>query len=143
MADKYDTFFVGANVLAIRDNKLLLGKRKDIEGDGKWALPGGHLEHNENILSAAARELEEETGLISQAYTFVGVVNNPERGNSKHYIQFGFRADGVQGEAELREPERCHEWQWFDLDNLPEVVFTKENHLILADCWTTKIPLIR
>lgn len=59
-----DTFLVGINVLVIRGNKILLGKRKNKvgDGDGTWGLPGGYFEHNENMQQAAARELLEETG---------------------------------------------------------------------------------
>lgn len=129
MTDTYDAFYVGANVLVVREGKLLMGKRKNIAGDGTWALPGGHLEHGESIAAAAARELEEETGLVARNLTFVGLVNNP-KDKGKHYIQLGFRADGVTGEPELREPDRCSEWRWFPLDDLPEITFGGHDRLI-------------
>jgi len=128
--DNYDTFYVGANVLAVRDGKLLLGKRRNVFGDGTWALPGGHLESGESMVAAAARELEEETGLTADSYEFVSLVNNPRKERGKHYIQLGFRAEGIKGEPELREPDRCYEWKWFDLDNLPQPIFSGHDKLI-------------
>jgi 8-oxo-dGTP diphosphatase len=33
---------VGVGVCIVKDNKVLLGKRKNSHGDGTWAFPGGH-----------------------------------------------------------------------------------------------------
>lgn len=53
---------------------LLLVKRGD--GNG-WALPGGMLDPDETPRTAAARELEEETGLVVDAAAFTSL---PARG---------------------------------------------------------------
>lgn len=49
---------------------ILLIKRENVPCVGEWALPGGHLEQNETWQECAARELEEETGLIIPAEWF-------------------------------------------------------------------------
>lgn len=117
----YDSFKVGANVFVVRDKKLLLGLRKNVFGDGFWGLPGGHLEMNEAMTDAAARELEEETGLSAEKFTFTNLVNDHQR--EGHHIQIGFIAENVKGEPEIKEPDRCEKWQWFPLDELPENLF--------------------
>lgn len=43
------------------DGRVLFGKRRD---DGRWTLPGGHLEPGEPPIAGAARELAEETGIV-------------------------------------------------------------------------------
>ena len=106
----------------MRDNKLLLGKRKGAFGGGEWGLPGGHLEQNERFENAAERELLEETGLKAVKFIFQNIVNQPR--GYEHYIQISFLAEGVEGEPQLLEPDECELWQWFDLDNLPENVFS-------------------
>ncbi len=57
---------------------------------GKWNVPSGHLEENEDILSGAIREVREETGLDVELSSLIGVYNNQfENSNS---IQFVFLA---------------------------------------------------
>jgi len=54
---------VGVGIIVIKDNKVLLGKRKNSHGEGSWCFPGGHLEFNESLENCAKREVLEETGI--------------------------------------------------------------------------------
>lgn len=123
MADVYQTFYIGVNNLVVRNGQLLLGKRKNVYGEGTWGLCGGHLETGEDMESTAARELMEETGLKAERYLFSNLVNNNGNKSGKHYLQVGFIAEGVVGEPSLKEPDRCEEWKWFDLNDLPKNIF--------------------
>lgn len=116
-----DKFFVGVNALIIRDNKILLGKRKNCFGAGEYGLPGGHLENNEKINEALSREILEETGIMCKSATFSNIVNCP--GTHGHYLQIGFVINDFEGELKLMEPEKCEGWEWFDFDNLPQNIF--------------------
>ena len=118
-------FPVGINVLVVRDNKLLLGKRKNSYGAGTWALPGGHLEQDEKMTEAAARELMEETGLTAVSFDFVNLFDD-KRDDSVHYLQIGFVANDVKGDPSVKEPDVCEEWQWFDTTDLPENIFPSQ-----------------
>lgn len=128
MSESYDTFYVGVNVLVVRDNKLLLGKRKNVFGDGTWGLPGGHLENKESMKAAGIRELDEETGMSVTDLEFVGLANTPE--GRAHHIQICFLAKDATGEPELREPEQCSGWDWFPLNKLPDNVLPNHAGLI-------------
>jgi len=114
---------IGVGILVIRDEKVLLGKRKTSHGNGTWAPPGGHLEFGESPQECAARELMEETGMTAARY-FVGPYTNDlfEQDN-KHYITLYMIADGAQGNPGLMEPDKCFEWGWFSFDELPEPQF--------------------
>ena len=103
------TFYIGVNDLVIRSNKILLGKRKGVFGDGEYGLPGGHLEFHENMEKAVARELFEETGMIADSFTFSNIFNNPL--GEKHYLQIGFIANNPQGEPINKELEKCYGWE--------------------------------
>jgi 8-oxo-dGTP diphosphatase len=45
-----------------RGSKILLVQVRNLEGNIVWTFPKGHLEKGETWLSAALREVEEETG---------------------------------------------------------------------------------
>ena len=54
---------LGVAVFVIDDGRLLLGRRGKDPNRGKWVIPGGGIKWGETWLSAARRELLEETDL--------------------------------------------------------------------------------
>jgi 8-oxo-dGTP diphosphatase len=62
---KTATITVDLVVLTVREDQLmvLVIQRGSPPYQGKWALPGGFVEEDEDLIDAAARELEEETGI--------------------------------------------------------------------------------
>ncbi len=113
-------FPIGVNVLVVKDGKLLLGRRKNTSGEGDWGLPGGHLEKDEKMEDGARRELREETGLEADL-KFTNLANG--RNIEPQYLHVSFLAENVRGEPQLMEPEKCSEWQWFDMNDLPKNIF--------------------
>lgn len=71
---------VGASVIVENaQGEVLLQKRAD---NHLWGYAGGSVELDENVETAARRELLEETGLIAGEMTLFGVFSGPEF----HYI---------------------------------------------------------
>ena len=54
---------VGATVVVLKDNKILLNLRSDTK---TWGIPGGAAELGETLEETAARELKEETDLTAE-----------------------------------------------------------------------------
>ena len=80
---------VGVGALIICDGKLLLEKRKNEPGKGKWSIPGGLVELGESVQQTVIREVKEETGLDVESPEHVDVVDNvdrDERGGIKYHF---------------------------------------------------------
>ena len=121
---------VGVAVVIIRDGKILLGERIGSHGANTWATPGGHLEMGEEIAACAIRETLEETGLKVSDVSQLGFSNDVFNPLNKHYVTLYVMANGVEGEPEIMEPNKCLGWQWFALDELPKPLFLSlENFL--------------
>jgi len=124
MAIEQNIYVTVDAVVFTANRKVLLIKRGHEPDVGKWALPGGFVEDDEELHEAAARELVEETGLainpdaFKQAAT-IGTVGRNTR----------FRTVTVVHVAHLEQQmpviggDDAAEAQWFSLDNLPELAF--------------------
>jgi 8-oxo-dGTP diphosphatase len=62
--NRFNNVIFGQKAFIIKDNKVLIIKRKavDIFG-GMWDVPGGKLEDEETLFKGISREIKEETGL--------------------------------------------------------------------------------
>ena len=58
------------------DRFLLCRRKSRTIGDGAWCLPSGYVEFAEDFLSAARREVREETGLAIEVTGILSVVSN-------------------------------------------------------------------
>lgn len=59
---------------------------------GHRALPGGHVEPDEETTTAAHRELWEETGISLGSLAYVGVYAAPHRDPRGRYVSFAYTA---------------------------------------------------
>ena len=113
--------------------KVLLVKRGHEPYKGRWAVPGGFIEIDEELEDSAARELEEETGLrgiaLEQLHTF-GTIGRDPRGRMITIVFMGFI---TEGQDKIKAGDDAAEAQWFDIDQLPEnMAFDHSDVLKLA-----------
>lgn len=91
MTKTYNAILV-ATVTLIDNGKILLVKRKNTGFmDGYYATPGGHVDPEETIKTAAVRELKEETDLdVKEEDLELFHVLQDENIAPKNYISFRF-----------------------------------------------------
>ncbi len=121
---------IGVAAIVIKDNKVLLGKRKKAHGAGTWAFPGGHLEYKESIEACAKREVFEETGIHIKNIRCGTFTNDIFPKDQKHYVTLFVISEYDTGVLELKEPEKCEKWDWFHWNELPEPKFLPLENLL-------------
>jgi len=114
---------VGVGVFIVKNNQVLLGKRKGSHGEGTWAIPGGHLEYGEGVEGCAEREVKEEMGIDIDIKNTINYTNNVFSKEKKHYITLYVYAE-TTGTPMIMEPDKCTEIGWFDWNHLPEPLFS-------------------
>lgn len=122
---------VGIGVMIIKDNLVLIGKRKNVKlGKGTWGFPGGHLEYRESFEDAAKREVFEETGVKVKNIRFASATNDLWKKQNKHYITIYMTCDYASGKVENKEKVKCEGWKWVLWKNLPTPLFLPIQNLL-------------
>ena len=118
----------GVVVLLEKDGEVLLGKRVGSYGEGKWGLPQGFIEIDEDFLAAAIREVKEETDLDVEIRSIINVVSN-FLSPKLHTLAIVLLAGVVAGEPNAGDDLEILEW--FPLSGpLPEMAFEADEHII-------------
>ncbi|MBU4216956.1 NUDIX domain-containing protein [Candidatus Parcubacteria bacterium] len=132
---------VGVGVL-IQNSKgeVLLGLRQGAHGEGEWSFPGGHLEFGETIFETAKREVKEEVDLDVSEFELISVADELRYiiTDNKHYLNIGIKAVYNGGDPKLMEPDKCKEWRWVSLNDLPKRLF-KGTELVIRNFKDGKI----
>jgi 8-oxo-dGTP diphosphatase len=110
--------------------KLLLVNRKNEPFKGRWALPGGFVDIDEELEDAAARELAEETGLtgvpLEQIHT-AGKVGRDPRGR---VITVVFMGVASKPQRKIRAGDDAAKVRWFNIENLPKDLAFDHNETV-------------
>ena len=119
----------GVVVMIERDDRVLLGLRGETSNQrGKWCFPGGFVEHGEDFLSAAIREVKEETNLDVEILSIISVISN-FFAPSLHTLVVNLFGRVMGGAA--RAGDDLVDIDWFPLTGpLPELAFEAEAHII-------------
>lgn len=88
---------LAVDVIIRTPDGVVLIKRKNEPYKGKWAIPGGFVRYGERVEDAAAREVNEETGLRVKLGKLVGVYSDPKRDPRGHVVSVCFSAERAGG----------------------------------------------
>lgn len=115
------------------DRFVLLVRRRYEPFADWWALPGGYVRTNETAAGAAARGLEDATGVeVAEEYVVpVGVWDDPDRDPSGRVVTVVYRQHiGVCLDAEGRGD--AAEARWWRVTDLPSLAFDHAEILDVA-----------
>ena len=131
-----------AHVFLIRSGSILLLRRCNTGfEDGKYGLPGGHIEEQETVRQTAVRECREEIGIeIEESdLSVIGVSHytSPDGDGIDVFLCADRWANGPRVVAE------CDELRWCQIGSLPEetIPFIRRatNHHLSAGHWFDEI----
>lgn len=106
------------DIIVHHENRIILIHRK--HPPHGWALPGGFVDEGEKVEHAAIREAKEETGLDVTLQDLLYVYSDPKRDTRQHTMSVVFTATA---EGEAAAADDADDLAYFDLDNLPKLVF--------------------
>ena len=122
-------------VVLNKDNKVFVAKRID-NPKNFWQMPQGGVDKNEDYLSAAYRELEEETSiksveLISELDGLItydlpdhllGIIwKGRYKGQTQKWYLMRFTGNEEEINIKTKHPEFL-EWKWVELDQITDLV---------------------
>jgi 8-oxo-dGTP diphosphatase len=121
-------------IFTIRDERLevLLIQRGNPPYQGKWALPGGLVEEDEDLDICAHRELEEETKVTDVSLEQLHTFGAPHRDPRGRLVTVAYYT--------LVRPDRLHpaaasdaaNVRWFAVDALPSLAFDHDEIIAMA-----------
>ena len=107
-------------VIVVREGEVLLVKRRFEPYRGKWVIPSGFIEYDEDLREAAVREVQEETGFeveLTGLHAAESCFDDP-RGNTILVLYMG----RIRG-GELSAGDDAEDAAFFPLGRLPEIAF--------------------
>ena len=112
--------------------KVLLVKRKNEPYKGSWALVGGALYNNEDLLDGMKREIFEKTGIKNIDIYFSNIFGKVDRSPVMRMVATSFI--GVLDHEKvsiLTETLNTSNADWFSIDNIPSLAY--DHNEILND----------
>lgn len=118
------------SVLIVQGSRVLLGKRANEPGMGKWATPSGYIEFEDDYLSTAIREAKEETCLEVKITAILNVASS-FLSPRFHFFGVYLLAEALGGE--LAAGDDMLEVAWFSpAGPLPELAFEEDQDVLKA-----------
>jgi 8-oxo-dGTP diphosphatase len=110
--------------------QVLLIARKEKPFRGQWALPGGFVRIEEDLVDAALRELAEDTGVRDVYLEQVGAVGTPDRDTRERVVTILYVGLVAGDKHPARAAGSATDVRWYDVSELPPLAF---DHAELLD----------
>ena len=136
-------FRSGVGIVVLnKDNKVFVAQRIDNQKKF-WQMPQGGVNEGEGYLTAAYRELEEETSIknvdlikeIDELISYelpknlLGLIwKGKYRGQEQKWFVMRFLGQDSEIDIKTKHPEFC-EWKWIDLKNITDLVVDFKLHV--------------
>ena len=133
----------GVGIIVLNEkNKVFVAKRID-NSKNFWQMPQGGINDGEDLLSAAYRELAEETSIksvelikeIDGTMTYLlpnhllGIIwKGKYKGQKQKWFLMKFTGEEKEIDIKTKNPEFL-DWKWIDLDQITEVVVDFKLHV--------------
>jgi 8-oxo-dGTP diphosphatase len=108
---------VGVGAIILDGDSILLEKRKNSPGKGKWSIPGGLVDLGETAEEAVIREVKEETGLEVHDPRLVDVVSyislDEKGGFMYHYVIIDYFVTSRGGKPKAASDADDLKWVYF------------------------------
>lgn len=133
---------VGVGAVILKKKSMLLEKRKNDPGRGKWSIPGGVVELGETLHQAVKREVKEETGLTVEVNRLVDAIDSitlDEKNAVKYdFVVIDFLVDVREGD--LHPSSDAEELKWVPFNQIEKYnltdsfrIFFKKNRRTLEE----------
>lgn len=110
--------------------KVLLVKRKNEPFKDLWALVGGALYNNEELLDGMNREIKEKTGMENIDIYFSSVVGDVNRSPVKRMIAITYIGIIDSSRAKfLKDTKKTSDADWVPIDRIPTLAYDHNNIL--------------
>jgi 8-oxo-dGTP diphosphatase len=107
-----------AAAIIVADRRVLLARRRVMEGQLSWQFPAGEVEVGESAEEAAAREAREEVGLVVAPVKVLGERIHPATKRTMVYIG----CEVTEGTAHVADPDELDRVEWCDRAKVAEYV---------------------
>ena len=112
--------------------RVLLIRRGNEPFKGKWALPGGFMDMDEDAETCARRELEEETGLKVVNFEHLYAFSDVDRDPRYRVVSIAYYALVRWEDCKVKAGDDADRAQWFPLSGIPPLAFDHRRILQMA-----------
>ena len=119
------------HLILLRNGRVLLLRRHNTGyEDGNYSVVAGHVDGNETIRCAMAREAKEEAGIVLSPESLQVAHVMHRKKSDEERIDFFLAAKDWKNEPRITEPDKCDDLRWFELGNLPQNTIPYVRHAI-------------